>query len=1321
MNLFIKFCPNDATVLLVANVLAQIAFIAALAWLLSLSFARHRPAVRHGIWASAFLCVLISPLVSYVAARAGLSLVSLRLLPQLASADLDVRPQPTLELASVTRPPAAADRQSAESDEGAGPDMRAFQHGVASPYPVPAGRTDIMPTRGLGDQRRALVGLATLLWAVGVVFLVVRLFHGWRSVLGLRRGLYPATGDQFQAILAEVRRVLNISSLPRLAILPKGTRCAGPITIGLFRPVVILPEDLISTLDSRGLRDVLVHESAHALRHDPLVGFLQRLLTTVFWPYPPVHLVNRWLARAREEVCDNYVLRQGDAPSYAETLLIISEMFRYVRMQPAALGICHPCGRLEERVAGLLNPRRNVMTGVHRTTLAALTALFLTTVVVVAGTRLLRAEPPAATAADAAPAVQRRAVNKLVKNFPAKADLSTPESALAAICRTVGRKDMLALNDLMLSRLDKSIALEIEDELKHDPNGPKDLDQKMLGLEIVEVWTYGDDFACVICKPKTVSLYAPERPYAISLLLKSDGKWKGNDPWKLDDPGAGDPRFAPNERFATVSAARDHFDKNKDSLRKSCIEAKGKKISFPAKADQSNKTAAKGKAGVGKSGPQPWKQAIAAKTEPVKPEAVAGTQPLDPKIVELGKAVKKRITTWSDEATLTLKNGQTGRMKVKKNITPVMEILLTPHFVKNGTTFDLEGVDAAGKAIEGAKTSVHPIHDGQASRMGLSVLVKGEPIMAKIQLKPTRKGEESVVVEVKALFTRLATPKEIEALLLSSGKNGQLHLNFQTVSRWIMEYEQSNGRYPKTLAELAKPLPKDVYSPTGEPIHYEARQDGYILSSCGRDGVYGNADDEIYWRHSRGTTSGTRHELYPLEADKEARSRTKSQTELVRHGRPHGNCSIAGSVVDETTGQPVPHARMYLFYLPTFSAVFVNTDTDGTFIFNDIPIGPHALQSSRTRGYQDAQYNPEGKPGQFPQFSLKEGEHRGGIVLKVKKACRIAGKVLDENGKTPERVKNLNVLAWFKKDDGKDFTSQHVGVNNSDGSFVIDGLADKPVYVMAIDWRTDKEDHAYPPIYYPSTFSRSQAKLITFDKGPNVENVNITRRKEGGLAIAGTVRDDAGKPIPEAFVVVHRRDMLFDFVTAYSDRQGHYEIHGLGDGEFLMHVNAAHRGFVRTAASVDLDGHTKNTQRDFTLKHGVLISGRFVDKQGNPWKIAQSFGHAHVMVEQERMNGSFTLTGFDSKYAPPTVRDASGSSFNVGEGPYYGGEMLFPTTSTFMIQGMMPGHTILNFMPQKVGQKVMEIRHDGHDILKSGIDTKPGQELRDVTIVIAAQ
>ena len=304
----------------------------------------------------------------------------------------------------------------------------------------------------------------------------------------------------------------------------------------------------------------------------------------------------------------------------------------------------------------------------------------------------------------------------------------------------------------------------------------------------------------------------------------------------------------------------------------------------------------------------------------------------------------------------------------------------------------------------------------------------------------------------------------------------------------------------------------------------------------------------------------------PTLLETRGRGRCKDANGNGSRGTSRGNCSISGKVVSEATGEPIAHARMYLHYALTHGSIFINVASDGTFIFKDIPKGPFSLQTSHTGGYQDAIYDPEGKSGPFPQFSLKDGEHRSGLMLKAKQACRILGKILDDKGKIPENIDTLTVLAWSKKGEGKEYEGEQARVNRSDGSYLIDGLGDKPVYVMGINWQAAIEGHAYPPIYYPGTFSRSDAKLITFDKARSIDDINITLRKEGGLIIEGIVRDEAGKGIPEAFVVLHQRDMLFDLATAYTDAEGHYRIQGLGSGEFLIHVDAVHSGFVRMRA-----------------------------------------------------------------------------------------------------------------------------------------------------------
>jgi beta-lactamase regulating signal transducer with metallopeptidase domain len=451
-----------------------------------------------------------------------------------------------------------------------------------------------------------------------------------------------------------------------------------------------------------------------------------------------------------------------------------------------------------------------------------------------------------------------------------------------------------------------------------------------------------------------------------------------------------------------------------------------------------------------------------------------------------------------------------------------------------------------------------------------------------------------------------------------------------------------------------------------------------------------------------------------------------SEGERVLGPRPQGKCSLSGKVVSEKTGKPLAGARMYLHYGVTHGCIFVNTAEDGTFSIKDIPVGPYSFCMSHTPGYRKCAYNPDNKPDSWPPFSLKDGEQRGGIVLNAKQACQVRGKIVGENGKAPENVDTLTVLAWFRSDDDKKtYLCEQTRVNRRDGTYLMDGLSDKPVYIMAIDWRAAKEGNACPPIYYPGVFSRNEAKLISFDKSSKVEGIDIALRKKGGLVLEGTVRDDTGKPVPEAFVVVDRRDMLFDFNTVYTDEQGHYEIQGLGEGEFCVHVDAVHRGLVRTRALLDLGKSKPKTQRDFALVRGATISGKLVDENGKEWQIGESYGDACVEppeeIKEDRHNAScYSLTQFWNKHRNNhDLTRGMGGSFSLGDGDYYSNaDMFFPTGSTFTIEAIKPGHTTLCFLPNKEKQKVLKILYDGKDVTKSGIDTKPGEEIKDVKIVI---
>jgi beta-lactamase regulating signal transducer with metallopeptidase domain len=170
-------------------------------------------------------------------------------------------------------------------------------------------------------------------WAAGVGLHLVRIVHGCRLAIKLRRTAVPLDADLLNPLLAQLRDALGVSDLTLIAT---SRDIGSPITVGILSPVVLVPESLWTGLPRDQLRDVLLHECAHAIRRDCLVGLVQRAIVALYWPHPLIRLVSRQLSRAREEICDNFVLRRTAAVQYGQLLFELAQRSQYVERRPTA-------------------------------------------------------------------------------------------------------------------------------------------------------------------------------------------------------------------------------------------------------------------------------------------------------------------------------------------------------------------------------------------------------------------------------------------------------------------------------------------------------------------------------------------------------------------------------------------------------------------------------------------------------------------------------------------------------------------------------------------------------------------------------------------------------------------------------------------------------------------------------------------------------------------------------------------------------------------------------------------------------------------------
>jgi len=161
-------------------------------------------------------------------------------------------------------------------------------------------------------------GLVSLLWAAGFAVLASRYVRALRATYRLRHEGVSAVPQSW-----EKRFELWIARLgaDRDTIIRESDRVSTPLTIGMLKPIVLVPTGFFLHLPSDQAEAILVHEIAHICRQDYLAGLVQTMITNIFFFHPGVYLLARQIDIEREYACDaRAVAETGDATALARGL-----------------------------------------------------------------------------------------------------------------------------------------------------------------------------------------------------------------------------------------------------------------------------------------------------------------------------------------------------------------------------------------------------------------------------------------------------------------------------------------------------------------------------------------------------------------------------------------------------------------------------------------------------------------------------------------------------------------------------------------------------------------------------------------------------------------------------------------------------------------------------------------------------------------------------------------------------------------------------------------------------------------------------------------
>lgn len=182
---------------------------------------------------------------------------------------------------------------------------------------------------GIATDERLYNWLHTTLPIASVIYLVllilplIQFIRNYRFVQIIRTRGMKKIEVNWRMFVKKVAARMGIKKPVHIWMSDK---ISSPVTIGYFKPVILVPLAAINQLTPEQLEAVLLHELSHIRRYDYLVNIIINFIQTILYFNPFVKVFVKTIEREREKSCDEMVVQfQYDPHGYASALLILEK------------------------------------------------------------------------------------------------------------------------------------------------------------------------------------------------------------------------------------------------------------------------------------------------------------------------------------------------------------------------------------------------------------------------------------------------------------------------------------------------------------------------------------------------------------------------------------------------------------------------------------------------------------------------------------------------------------------------------------------------------------------------------------------------------------------------------------------------------------------------------------------------------------------------------------------------------------------------------------------------------------------------------------
>ncbi len=195
-------------------------------------------------------------------------------------------------------------------------------------------------------------------WLGGVVFLSAKTIASYFIARFRWRGMKPIPCSKVHDALSNTCKTMGVHKPPTIHEV-KGL--FSPSLIGIFRPKLLLPQDLRHHLEKQDLELIFRHELAHLKRNDLLVNGILSLFRNLHWFNPLIWLAY-WRCRMDQELaCDEVVIAKmngSERKNYGLTILKVLEQMARPRALPGAVSLLTEKKEIERRINMISNYKK---------------------------------------------------------------------------------------------------------------------------------------------------------------------------------------------------------------------------------------------------------------------------------------------------------------------------------------------------------------------------------------------------------------------------------------------------------------------------------------------------------------------------------------------------------------------------------------------------------------------------------------------------------------------------------------------------------------------------------------------------------------------------------------------------------------------------------------------------------------------------------------------------------------------------------------------------------------------------------------------------